>query len=135
MSIAVTCKSAFVDPVVTSPIIISYPSACVIITPDLSDVSAAVIPVDPETEFIASLIDVKSVVVVIVAVMVEVVVLLPSKVKLKVAALLAVNFAFVNAVAATPVFPEIKLNDDATSLASAPASIDAVNVPKVPFTV
>ena len=62
--------------------IMSYPSACVRSTPDLSEVKAAVIPVDPETELIASFIEVKSVVEVIVAVIVESVELLPSKVKL-----------------------------------------------------
>ena len=107
---AVTNKFASVDPVDTSPIITSYPSAWVISTPDLSDVRAAVIPVDPDTALMASLIDVKSVVAVIVAVMVEVVALFPSRVKLKVAAALTVILALVKAVAFTPVFPEIKLN-------------------------
>jgi hypothetical protein len=50
--------------------------------PDLSEVRAAVIPVEPETAFIASFIAVRSVVDVIVAVICDVVELLPCSVKL-----------------------------------------------------
>ena len=53
-----------------------------ILIPDLSDVKAAVTPVEPDTAFIASLIAVKSVVDVIVAVISDVVELLPCIVKL-----------------------------------------------------
>ena len=81
-SIAVTCKSALVEPVVKSPMMISYPSDCVILIPALSDVKAAVIPVEPETAFIASFIAVRSVTDVIVAVICDVVELLPCSVKL-----------------------------------------------------
>ena len=60
-----------------------------------------------------------------------------SKCKCKdVAAAEAVILALVIAVALTPVVEETKLNAAATSLASAPASILAVLVPKeTPFTV
>ena len=62
-----------VDPVLKSPIMISNPSDCVILIPDLSEVKAAVIPVEPETAFIASFIAVRSVTDVIVAVICDVV--------------------------------------------------------------
>ena len=106
-----------------------------ILIPALSEDNAAVIPVEPETAFIASLIAVKSVVDVMVAVIWDVVVLLPCNVKLKVAAALTVRFALLNDVALTPVSPDSKLKEDATSLASAPASTMALKVPKEPLIV
>ena len=84
---------------------------------------------------IESLSAVKSVVEVIVPVTVDAVELLPWSVNVKVAAAEAVILALVIAVALTPVVEETKLNAAATSLASAPASILAVLVPKNPFTV
>ena len=102
--------------------------------PDLSVVSAAVIPVDPLTALIASLIAVTSDVAVIVAVTVEAVLLLPSNVNVYVAADANDNLPLVIAEANIPVVPEIKLKALATSLASAPASTAAVVVPNEPFT-
>ena len=88
----------------------------------LSDVRAAVTPVDPLTALIASLIEVTSDVEVIVAVTVEAELLLPSNVNVYVAFEAKDNLPLVIAEANIPVVPEIKLKALAISLASAPAS-------------
>ena len=93
-------------------------------------------PVAPDTELIASFNAVKFEILVIVALTVDAVSLLPLSVKEIVVALdIAVILAFVIAVAVIPVVPELKLNDCATSLASAPPSTFISADPKDPFTV